>query len=523
MGDVNKALQYHSPTATAAPWGISETPDNSTTYAAEHNNLQYSKDFSNGANRITVLGSLSSGTTPYSATVNDATSQSAYGIISKVVVDRSITSTAQCTARANVELATYKNPVESGQFSIRTDGLAVGQLLTITLPSLNISGNYLIRRLSVEWTTESSVKYTVQFGAYQPDLVKAVRDLANAAAQSPTAPVAIPATGSIIPGHFASTLEAVGLVSSLPALPNSSYPNNSLVVLTTDSKLYRNAAGTWTAAVPTTDLTGQITTTQITDNSVTTAKVNALAITSGLIAANAIVSGKIAAGAVIAGTIAAGAIRASDAAFATAAIQTADIADAAITTAKILDANITNAKIASLSATKLTAGTIDASVITVSNLNASNITSGTLSASMITSGTMNVGAGGLTITGSGTGLSVQGGAAFYAINVGYPTATSCQIALDGSITTAASLTFGASSALVQGSTTRINTSGDGSFGYVTVANNINITSGSITNNGVQVLALRQTDPGDPSSLATVAALAAWCQSLRTCLLNHGLI
>lgn len=112
---------------------------------------------------------------------------------------------------------------------------------------------------------------------------------------------------------FSATVRPVIVVTSLPALPNVNYPIGQLVVLTTDGKLYRNFNGSaWTAAISAVDLTGQITTTQISPNAITTPLLAANAVISTNIAAGAITAGKLAANSVTAGTIAVGAVNASD-------------------------------------------------------------------------------------------------------------------------------------------------------------------------------------------------------------------
>lgn len=55
--------------------------------------------------------------------------------------------------------------------------------------------------------------------------------------------------------NFASTLRPVTIVSSLPSLPSSAYPTGALVYLTSNNKVYRNSAGTWTLAVDGADIT----------------------------------------------------------------------------------------------------------------------------------------------------------------------------------------------------------------------------------------------------------------------------
>jgi len=124
--------------------------------------------------------------------------------------------------------------------------------------------------------------------------------------------------------HYASTIRPVAIVGALPTLPNASYPSGSTVILTTDSKLYRNNAGTWTTAVPTVDLTGTIAEAQIADNAVTTNKIANDAITNAKVANNAIDTAEIV----------------------TDAITNAKIANNAVDTAEIVADAITSAKIA---------------------------------------------------------------------------------------------------------------------------------------------------------------------------------
>src|SRR5690606_35332117 len=83
-----------------------------------------------------------------------------------------------------------------------------------------------------------------------------------------------------------------------------------VVFLTTDNKLYRSTGNSWTAAVPTTDLSGTITETQIANDAVTTPKLRAGAVTTDKLAAGAVTADKLAANSVTAGKIAAGAVKA---------------------------------------------------------------------------------------------------------------------------------------------------------------------------------------------------------------------
>ncbi len=62
--------------------------------------------------------------------------------------------------------------------------------------------------------------------------------------------------GSITAASFASGIEPVSVVASLPTV--SGYTGPNVVFLTSDGKLYRLTGGAWTAAVPTTDITGTL-------------------------------------------------------------------------------------------------------------------------------------------------------------------------------------------------------------------------------------------------------------------------
>lgn len=367
--DVDERLHWYLPTANPAPWGISDEPDGVTTFAAERQTLDINREWQTPCNRVRVVGAVN-GTVNISVVENDYHSQAVHGIRSRTVVDRSCDTAEEARARAQVFLGENAWPKVSGQFSIRREGLEVGQVVTVQWgTTLNQAGEFLIRRVTMKWHSKTTVEYQVEFGDWRPDLFRAIKRMAELSEESSTVPVAVPPAGSVTIDSLAGSLGLIQIVNALPSLPATGYGDDAVVLLTTDRKLYRRSGLTWVATVPTTDLTGTITTTQIADNSISTPKLQALSVTSAVIAANAITAGKIAADAVTAGTIAAGAISAADAVFTAAAIVTADIADLAVT----------NIKIASgLSASKMTTGTLDADLVTVTNLDASSINAGEL-------------------------------------------------------------------------------------------------------------------------------------------------
>ena len=240
------------------------------------------------------------------------------------------------------------------------------------------------------------------------------------------------AAEAISTAKFASGIRPVEIVSTLPAAGTA----GRVVFLTTDNKLYRDTGSTWTAAVPTTDLTGTVTGSQIADEAISTAKfasglrpvevVNFLpaagtqgrtvfltsdsklyrdngtswvatvpagditgqitetqisddAITTAKIAANAITATEIAAGTITANEIASNTITAGQ--IASAAITTDELAANAVTTGKLAAGAVTANEIA---ANTITAGQIAAAAITTDELAANAVTTGKLAAGAVT-------------------------------------------------------------------------------------------------------------------------------------------
>ena len=112
-------------------------------------------------------------------------------------------------------------------------------------------------------------------------------------------------TGTLAAANFSNSLRPIEVVSSLPSTGNF---EGRQVYLTTDNKLYRHTGTDWTAAVAVDDLSGQIVSTQISDDAITTPKLATGSVTANAISAGSIESGAIATGAITAGKVAAGAI-----------------------------------------------------------------------------------------------------------------------------------------------------------------------------------------------------------------------
>ncbi|MDR2297839.1 MAG: hypothetical protein LBE30_05800 [Comamonas sp.] len=162
-----------------------------------------------------------------------------------------------------------------------------------------------------------------------PLIVEAGNLADNAVTAGKIAAAAVDAT------KFANGIEPVGIVSggTLPTVKTTS-------TIVFGGKLYRWSGTAYTAAVPTTDITGQINSAQLADNAVTVAK--------------------IAAGAVDAGKIAAGAV--GETHLANLAVTAAKVADNAVTVSKIAAGAVDAGKLASnaVTADKIAAAAVDA-------------------------------------------------------------------------------------------------------------------------------------------------------------------
>lgn len=115
------------------------------------------------------------------------------------------------------------------------------------------------------------------------------------------------ASGAVDATKFASSVEPTTLVSSVPGTKSTNHIFN-----TTDGKIYRWNGSAYIATVPTTDLSGTISSTQITDGAITTPKMTANSINGDRIAAGTLDASKITADSITAGQIAAGAITSSE-------------------------------------------------------------------------------------------------------------------------------------------------------------------------------------------------------------------
>jgi hypothetical protein len=206
-----------------------------------------------------------------------------------------------------------------------------------------------------------------------------------------------------IEGTLGENLFSDGLrpVEVVAALPSIDLYQGRIVLLTTDNKLYRYTGSAWTAAVPATDLTGQINSGQIADAAITATKIGNEAVTAAAVAVGAITSTKLGVDSVTADKIAAAAVTAvkiGDAAvtttkIATAAITADVVAANAITATKISDGAITTPKISAgaVTATTIAAGAVVADKISAGAVTAAAIDAGAVTATSIAAGAITAG------------------------------------------------------------------------------------------------------------------------------------
>lgn len=167
------------------------------------------------------------------------------------------------------------------------------------------------------------------------------------------------ADAAITTAKFANGIRPVEIVSTLPGAP---HVQGRVVILTTDSKLYRNSGTGWVASVAAADISGQVQAAQI-------AALEAVKVTgqiSGVqISDDAISSPKIAAGAIIASKMAVGAVVAL--AIAAGAVTTAKLDALAVTADKLAADSVIAGKVAAgaINAREIAAGAVTASKLFV--------------------------------------------------------------------------------------------------------------------------------------------------------------
>jgi len=256
------------------------------------------------------------------------------------------------------------------------------------------------------------------------DGVTSDKILANAVTSAKIAGSAVTSTEladlAVTIGKFGSGVKPLEVLGSLPAAGTQ----GRVVFLTTDNKLYRDTGTVWVETIPSTDITGTLSSSQIADNAVTSAKIAGSAVTSSELADLAVTIGKFGSGVkpleVLGSLPAAGTqgrvvflttdnklyrdtgsvwVETIPSTDVTGTFGTSQIADDAITAAKVAAGAIGSSEIAAsavqaseLATNAVTETKISSLAISTAKIQANAITSGLIAASAVVAGKVAAGA-----------------------------------------------------------------------------------------------------------------------------------
>lgn len=261
-----------SATIPAAPFDIDvEFPDETTTLSPIGSLTPDTIDFTKIANHVTVIGGYKDGGTRATAAAQDATSQTEYGVRKRVLVENGLLTNDLCQARAEAELLQWANPQRYGQFVVRQDGLRAGQKIHITARHLNVDSDFVIRRLSMSWESDSETVYRADYGFYDPRLDLLLAKIARGENRQKKGTIlALPPADSVATLHIKALAVTTAKIGDL-AVTTAKLDN----LAATSAKIGNLA----------------VTTAKIADLAVTNAKIDTLAV-SKLTADEAVFTGK---------------------------------------------------------------------------------------------------------------------------------------------------------------------------------------------------------------------------------------
>lgn len=87
------------------------------------------------------------------------------GVREYAINDQTIKTTEEAEARAIAELEAYANKIVDGSFSTYTSGLRAGQIIRITCPEKEISGEYVIQQIDFSMLSNEIFIYKVKFAS----------------------------------------------------------------------------------------------------------------------------------------------------------------------------------------------------------------------------------------------------------------------------------------------------------------------------------------------------------------------
>lgn len=431
----DKEIFFQSKSGIPATFDLSETSKN-----FDYNTLILYRDFTQLKNHVTIKGK---GIAP--VTVQDATSQSTYGLYEYYEQDENITSIAGATQKANAILAAYKDEIKKVSFRTQLNGLFTGQQIDIVLPNRGINETLNIERVTYKSKTPFRFEYDIECTSQR---LGGIEDLWKDATDPVDITPSLGDQGNLQDIQFTSidyqTIQwssgtitlADGTQYSISSKASQSLTGSHIIYFDPDTSetvlqisttftdgmgarkiplayAIKNPVSSRGATILPVSSGGKIQIdggTNITENSIITDNIAANAITVNELAANSVNASKIVANTITSDKITTGEFITLSAQIKDAIITTAKIDNLAVTNAKIANLAVDNAKISSLDAAKINtgflsadriqAGTITATKLNVSTLSAISANCGTITAGTITGATFNANGG------SGTDISI---------------------------------------------------------------------------------------------------------------------
>jgi hypothetical protein len=279
--DFSLHLHYFVAESIFAPFAISDTPDNVTSFGYDQFSL--ARDTVDLHNSVFYIpgGGGTAVPTWYSDPVSIAAVAAACGdngIRATSVTDQTITSqTVLDEAGAAFLLANAAKQI--GSCTVFQVGLRAGMQVSITNANEGLSAApFTITTVTMALVANSTPVYTIGFGNRPLDrLTSVIGSIANQAV--PLLPQVGAAIANAVAVDFLAGIVRVQIVNSLPT-DFTMFPGGSLVVLTTDRKIYTSTGSSWEHRVDGADLVA---------DSVTAASIAAGAIMAEALGADALV------------------------------------------------------------------------------------------------------------------------------------------------------------------------------------------------------------------------------------------
>lgn len=249
--DFNLALHHFATETDAAPFNLSDTPNGTTTFG--YADFSAPDDSVDLVNAVYVIGAGDVGEwVPDPATWPTA-SQSTYGRKEASIKDTTLEDSASRQAAGNAYLAKYSQPRGPITCKVFKDGLRAGMTIQITNSVWGITAvSYKIASVAFGMLgTTKQFAYTVTMQDAPVTLQGYIGEGNRQGGQDVRR-----GTNAAIDYAAQFLIGRVKVVAVLPTLPDPNYAQGSMVMLTSDGKVYRTTDGLgWTTAADAADIT----------------------------------------------------------------------------------------------------------------------------------------------------------------------------------------------------------------------------------------------------------------------------